>query len=1027
MAKAGELRFVVTTDASGAITDMKKITGGVDELDKNTKKASGSWGKLGRRIAAAISIYAGSRLFQSIGKAAIDAAETTSKFGVVFRDELSRANEITRELTTSYGFSVTGAEAALSSVGDLAQGLGIASGESLRMAEATAKFATDLVSFTNVAGGTERAIDALTKAQLGEREMLKAYGIAIMEADVQQRLMLKGQKDLEGAALKAAKAQVVLELAMEQSKNAMGDFARTADSPANQLRVLESRVEDFKVGLGKSIIEQQGFKDTLSAINDTLSDPNLKDGLAAIISGIAKLASTLITATAGLIDFITQTSKLKLFEKAAEQTESLTMHMRRQEQAISDAGISIDRYHEALRQTPQFKEILDLTGAIEEQKKKIEETKEATKSSIFDPTRSSIIAKEQGKLSELIRNQTELQVKANMEIMKNARAYGITTQETEKYKKSLQGRLKETEKQIEAEKEVENQSKKTTKAIETQTEMILRLGKEQEAAYDKTIDLGAAFSDLTEEVEKQKEKVEPVIEGWETIEETYEKSVTAGGKLKESTDRINNELIEQKNAIIDAIGAFETLFDGMVDILGISDDMARKVKGITSTIGKFASGDYFGAIVSGAGLVVDMFSGSDGIQDSVQAATVLLEEFGITGSDAVQQFADQLAELDFDISDLMDFENVQNELNQMAEDFAISTPEYWDKLFSETVKPLTEFLQTAATSQGEFNDQISVALDTFAAAINSGMGYAAALKAMEEPFGLLKDSMEEFGFTSTGVFSDLLSLQQKVADNEQLISSIDAFNSLLSASGDLIGGNQEKFDSYVNLAVGNYDKLIEKEFTQQEALLLTAPALQQLQELQEKYGFTVDENTQKLIDEADSLGLFKTDPLDKIVEVLELIAIQLGATLPEAAESGADRTARAFKRVADEAIKDFERLGKAMPDSRLPGIDTGETRNPQPSLLPANTPGFANGGSGVVPPGFNNDDFFFRASSGETVNVTPASRNSAGGGPGVTNVNITNNVPQTFHQQANPKQVMDAVIDAGKESYRREEFRRVFR
>lgn len=51
-------------------------------------------------------------------------------------------------------------------------------------------------------------------------------------------------------------------------------------------------------------------------------------------------------------------------------------------------------------------------------------------------------------------------------------------------------------------------------------------------------------------------------------------------------------------------------------------------------------------------------------------------------------------------------------------------------------------------------------------------------------------------------------------------------------------------------------------------------------------------------------------------------------------------------------------------------------------------PGFASGGSFVVPPGYPNDSFVMRVSSGEHVQVTPAGKSGGGGGVYIENLNI---------------------------------------
>jgi hypothetical protein len=115
---------------------------------------------------------------------------------------------------------------------------------------------------------------------LGEREQIKSLGIAIGEADVKQRLLEKGQADLTGKALRLAKAEATLELAYEQSQNALGDYERTQDSYANASRRAEEATKALRIEVGRNFLPalgkikgaiadyKQELADTLKAIND---------------------------------------------------------------------------------------------------------------------------------------------------------------------------------------------------------------------------------------------------------------------------------------------------------------------------------------------------------------------------------------------------------------------------------------------------------------------------------------------------------------------------------------------------------------------------------------------------------------------------------------------------------------------------------------------------------------------------------------------------------------------------------------
>lgn len=181
-----------------------------------------------------------------------DFEEETNKFGVVFKDVSQDAEDMAKTLNKSYGLSILESKQLLSSTGDILTGFGFTGEAALDLSSNVNTLAVDLASFTNAQGGAEAVSSALTKALLGERESLKTYGIAIQEADVQAKLLDKGMGDLTGEALRQAKAQVTLEIAMEQSKNAIGDYARSAGSLTQTQIELKKNIEDTAIILGQT-------------------------------------------------------------------------------------------------------------------------------------------------------------------------------------------------------------------------------------------------------------------------------------------------------------------------------------------------------------------------------------------------------------------------------------------------------------------------------------------------------------------------------------------------------------------------------------------------------------------------------------------------------------------------------------------------------------------------------------------------------------------------------------------------------
>ena len=197
-------------------------------------------------------------------KLASDFEETQSKFNTVFRDIRDDATETADNLEKNFGLSGQAALQLLGDTGDLLTGFGFTQEEALKLSNQVNELAVDLASFTNFSGGAAGASAALTKALLGERESIKSLGIAITEADLKSFAAEQGLvfKELD----RVAKATLTYNLALKQSQNAVGDFARTSESFANQLRQLKADLSNVGVEIGQELLPLA--KDLVVALRD---------------------------------------------------------------------------------------------------------------------------------------------------------------------------------------------------------------------------------------------------------------------------------------------------------------------------------------------------------------------------------------------------------------------------------------------------------------------------------------------------------------------------------------------------------------------------------------------------------------------------------------------------------------------------------------------------------------------------------------------------------------------------------------
>ena len=199
---------------------------------------------------------------------ASDAIESASKFRTVFKGLEQQAQSAASTLADSFGLASDEARMLLGDVGDILTGFGFTTKEALNLSFQVNKLAVDLASFTNFAGGARGASAALTKALLGEAESVKALGIVIRQDTAEYQKLIKSIQRTNKVGLVQAKALAALRIATTQSKNAIGDFARTQNDFANVTRVTRSEFRNLTVEIGRQLIEGLRLVDFFKDLRD---------------------------------------------------------------------------------------------------------------------------------------------------------------------------------------------------------------------------------------------------------------------------------------------------------------------------------------------------------------------------------------------------------------------------------------------------------------------------------------------------------------------------------------------------------------------------------------------------------------------------------------------------------------------------------------------------------------------------------------------------------------------------------------
>lgn len=136
--------------------------------------------------------------------------------------------------------------------GDMATGMGYSQKEASKLSTSMVGLAGDMASFKNIS--IDIAETALAGVFTGETESLKKLGIVMTEANLEQYAMEKGIKKTIKEMTQSEKVQLRYQYVTEMSKNSLGDFARTSDSTANQMRIAKETFKQVSAELGTNLL-----------------------------------------------------------------------------------------------------------------------------------------------------------------------------------------------------------------------------------------------------------------------------------------------------------------------------------------------------------------------------------------------------------------------------------------------------------------------------------------------------------------------------------------------------------------------------------------------------------------------------------------------------------------------------------------------------------------------------------------------------------------------------------------------------
>ena len=214
-----------------------------------TKSAINLWAKF-HMVSQAIK-KATKVIGASVNKAS-EYYETVNRFSVSMGEYAAEASEYANKVNEAMGIDPAEWMSNQATFMVLAKGFGIVSDRAYIMSKSLTELGYDIASFHDLS--FDDAMKKLQSGFAGELEPLRRIGYDLSVARLQQEAYTLGINKKVSAMTQAEKAELRYYTIMKQSTLAMGDMARTLDSPANQLRIFKAQIDQVSRSIGNIFI-----------------------------------------------------------------------------------------------------------------------------------------------------------------------------------------------------------------------------------------------------------------------------------------------------------------------------------------------------------------------------------------------------------------------------------------------------------------------------------------------------------------------------------------------------------------------------------------------------------------------------------------------------------------------------------------------------------------------------------------------------------------------------------------------------
>ncbi len=188
--------------------------------------------------------------------ASMDAIETQNMFNVSLGQSAVSTGKAIDKMSELYGLDATNIKNSVGTFGLLARSMSFSSEQAETLSLSTYQLGVDLSSLMNIP--IEQVMGDLRSGLLGQSETVYKYGMDVTEASLKTEALAQGITKSVRNMSQGEKMALRYAVMIKTGSIAHGDFAKTIEQPANQVKIFRERMVSLSRAIGSLFMNTLG-------------------------------------------------------------------------------------------------------------------------------------------------------------------------------------------------------------------------------------------------------------------------------------------------------------------------------------------------------------------------------------------------------------------------------------------------------------------------------------------------------------------------------------------------------------------------------------------------------------------------------------------------------------------------------------------------------------------------------------------------------------------------------------------------